>query len=386
MTQSAPRGRTLETIRLGFMPLLDAAIPVIAARQGFASEEGIEIELVRETSWANVRDRLAIGHFDAAHVLGPMPIAAALGLTPHDMPLIAPMALGSGGNAITVSSALWAQMRSAHPGAVPNDAISMGAALKAAIAARMRTSEKSLVFGVVHPFSSHNYELRYWLAASGIDAEREVEIAILPPPYLPDALAAGRIDGFCVGEPWNTRAALAGTGAIIVTKQAIWPDSQEKMLALRADWAEQNAELVQRLIRAMIRSAQWCAEASNRTALQAVMADIAILGTSEAELEPALSGEMLLADGALHTVPGMLRFSGPSANQPWGDTALWIYTQMRRWGQISERPGDRERAAACFRADLYRKAAASLGLKTGDLTRANGADGTCFFDGGSTVP
>lgn len=363
MTPSAtPRGRMLETIRLGFMPLLDAAIPVIAAREGFAARHGIEIELVRETSWANIRDRVAIGHFDAAHVLGPMPVAAALGLTPHDVPLIAPMALGTGGNAITISADLWAELKAVETDLVPNNPVTTGIAMREALARRQMRGARRVVFGVVHPYSSHNYELRYWLSEAGIDPDRDVQIAILPPPYLPDALAAGRIDGFCVGEPWNTRAALRGDGRILLTKQAIWPDSPEKVLALRADWAERNPDLTRRLIMAMIEAARFCATPEGRERLHTIMAADDVLGTTMDELSPALSGSMLLADGERHAVPGMMEYASGHANQPDQDTARWYYSQMLRWHQLEARAGDAERAAASYRPDLYFAARDALGL------------------------
>ena len=354
-----------ETIRIGFMPLLDAAIPVVAARAGFAARHGLDIELVRETSWANVRDRLAIGHFDAAHLLAPLPIAAALGLTPFDVPLIAPMALGHGGNAITVSRALWAGMQQAVPGLIANDPVSTGAALRALVAARRAGGEAPLTFAVVHAISSHNYELRHWLAASGIDPDEDVTIAIVPPPYMPDALAAGRIDGFCVGEPWNSCAEQAGSGAIILTKAAIWPQSPDKVLAMRADWAGRNPVLVEKLMLALIEAARFCADPAHLDALVAMMGEADILGVPPEAIRPALTGRMQLADG-LHVIPGMIEFAENGANIPRLAEAEWYYRQMLRWRQAkADRAPD---LAAVFRPDLYVKAAASLGLAVPEAT------------------
>ncbi|HML30313.1 MAG TPA: CmpA/NrtA family ABC transporter substrate-binding protein, partial [Hyphomicrobium sp.] len=197
-------------ITAGFMPLLDSAILVIAKERGFAEAEGIDLTLVREMSWANIRDRLAVGHFQVAHMLAPMPIACNLGLTPLAVPTIVPMALGQGGNAVTVSNALWAEML--DKGAKDDfDPAATGRALREVVIARA-SAANSLRFAVVHPYSGHNYELRYWLAACGIDPSRDIEIVIVPPPLMVDALASGNIDGYCVGEPWNTAAALLGRG------------------------------------------------------------------------------------------------------------------------------------------------------------------------------
>ena len=192
----------------GFMPLLDSAVLVAAKVKGFADAEGLDLALVRETSWANIRDRMAVGHFQVAHVLAPMPIASNLGLTPLAVSTIAPMALGLGGNAITVSNELWARMVE-HGAAADFDPARAGRALKQVVAARAARSEPVLRFAVVHPYSGHNYELRYWLAACGIDPAQEVDIVIVPPPLMADALASGAIDGYCVGEPWEHRRGAA---------------------------------------------------------------------------------------------------------------------------------------------------------------------------------
>ncbi|MBN8533210.1 MAG: ABC transporter substrate-binding protein [Rhizobiales bacterium] len=348
-------------IRLGFMPLLDAAIPIVAAEMGFADRRGIAIDLVRESSWANIRDRLAIGHFEAAHALAPMPIAAALGLTPFEAPLIAPMMLGLGGNAITVSESLWGHMRSVAPEARVNDPRDMGRALKAAIAARAAGGLAPLVFAVVHPYSSHNYELRYWLAACGIDPDRDIRIAIVPPPFMPDALASGRIDGFCVGEPWNTRAARLASGCIILTKAAIWHNSPEKALALNAGWAAQKPDIAHALLVAVLEAAQWCEAVENRAQLAEILGRPDRLDVPATDLLPALRGQLGMADGLEHAVPDMLVFAANQANMPWKDHALWYLAQMRRWGQTDPGPAEVARVTAAFRPDLYREAAKALG-------------------------
>ena len=186
--------RRSHEIVAGFMPLLDSAVLVTAREKGFAAAEGVDLTLVRETSWANIRDRMAVGHFQVAHMLAPMPIAANLGLTPLAAKTIAPIALGLGGNAITVSNALWTRM-AAHGELADLDPAAAGRALRGAVTDRSGARNVMLRFAVVHPFSGHNYELRYWLAASGIKPERDVEIVFVPPPLMADALANGTIDG-----------------------------------------------------------------------------------------------------------------------------------------------------------------------------------------------
>jgi two-component system, oxyanion-binding sensor len=387
-------------IRLGFMPLLDAAIPIVAAEMGFAEKQGIAIDLVRETSWANIRDRLAIGHFEAAHALAPMPIAAALGLTPFEAPLIAPMMLGLGGNAITVSGSLWADMHLLEPRARVNNPCDMGSALKAVIAARAKGGLPPLVFAVVHPYSSHNYELRYWLAACGIDPDRDIRIAIVPPPFMPDALASGRIDGFCVGEPWSTRAARLAGGRILLTKAAIWCNSPEKALALNAGWATQQPDIAHALLISMLEAAQWCGAVENHVQLAELLGRSERLDVPAEDLLPALQGQLGMADGVKHAVPDMLIFAANQANMPWQDHALWYLAQMRRWGQADPGRAEIERVIASFRPDLYRKAAAALGAPapladmqpgnvSGEIASTAGVlryASSHFFDGSSFDP
>lgn len=350
-------------VTIGFLPLLDSALLVAAREQGFAETEGIDLVLVREHSWASIRDRLAVGHFDAAHMLGPMPIALNLGLAPLAAEIVAPMALGLGGNAVTVSRELWRAMR--DNGATPGlDPASAGAALRRTIAARGAARRPR--FAVVHPHSGHNYELRYWLAACGIDPETDVEIVIVPPPLMPDALAAGRIQGYCVGEPYNSASALAGSGRIVTTKSLIWRSSPEKVLGVAAGWAAANPEALNRLLRALYRAAQWCGAAANRGALAALLARPGYVGCPEEWLLPALSGRIPTGDGPTghDQVIAVEDFFVPhdkAATFPWKSHALWFYSQMARWGQIVASPAREAIARDSYRPDLYRTALGPIG-------------------------
>ncbi|WMT89826.1 CmpA/NrtA family ABC transporter substrate-binding protein [Pelagibacterium sp. H642] len=351
----------LTPITIGYVPLLDAVVLIAAQEQGFAEAEGLEFDLVRETSWANIRDRVAIGHFDLAHMLAPMPLSANLGLTPLDAQMIAPMALGLGGNAVTVSNAVWEQMRGA--GAGPGvDAWQAGLALKRVIAARAKNGSPRLRLAVVHPESGHNYELRYWLAASGIDPRHDVEIVIVPPSFQPDALAAGRIDGYCVGEPFNSVAAARGTGRIVTTKSSIWRSSPEKVLGTRLQWAERYPERLGAILRAVTRAARWSGDPANREALARMLAREDRLGVSDAILMRALTGDLMLGGGENLKVDDFFIPYERAANFPWQSHALWFYAQMVRWGQVSHSVGNAQIAARTYRPDLYRAALAGMGM------------------------
>ena len=386
-------------IAAGFMPLLDSAILVVAKAKGFAEDEGVALKLARESSWANIRDRLAVGHFQVAHMLAPMPIAGNLGLTPLPSRTIAPMALGLGGNAVTVSNALWARMLD-HGARETLDAATNGAALAAAIRA---VPEGRPRFAVVHPYSGHNYELRYWLAACGVDPERDIEIIILPPPLMTEALASGALDGYCVGEPWNTAAVMQGLGHIATVRASIWRSSPEKVLGVEERWAGDNPEALAALLRALYRAAIWCADPANREALSALMAEPAHVGLPAEWMAPALSGDIRVSSVDIVRVEDFFMPLARGATFPWKSHALWFYTQMVRWGQVAHSPENEAIARETYRPDLYRSALKPLGAALpaanskieGALTAptpvgASGATLTLgpdgFFDGGLFDP
>lgn len=344
----------------GFLPLTDSAILIAARERGFAEAEGIALDLVRETSWANVRDKLAVGQFEISHALAPMPIAANLGLTPFETRLIAPMALGLGGNAITVSNRLVTEMHHQHAFEMMN-ARDAGEALARVVGTGRAEGRKRLQFGVVHPFSGHNFELRYWLGASGIAPDSDIEIVILPPSLMADALASGQIDGYCVGEPWNSVGVARGAGRIIATKSSIWASSPEKVLAVREDWAEENMATLHALLRALYRSAEWCGQPSNHSELAALLSLPRYLGQPANVILPALDGSILGEAGASAS-PDFFQPHARAATFPWQSHALWFYSQMVRWGYVDHSADHAEMARRSFRPDIYRSALSGIGV------------------------
>lgn len=347
-------------IILGFIPLLDCATLVAAAERGFAAQEGIELALVRETSWANIRDRVVIGHFDAAHMLGPMTVASTLGIGHVKVPVIAPLALGLGGNAITVSLRLWDQMARAGAAAGSHPRV-QGGALKRVIDARNSGNLEPLTLGMVYPFSCHNYELRYWLAASGIDPDRDVRLVVIPPPFLVDAMRAGQIDGFCVGEPWNSAAVHAGVGAIVTPTTAIWPMSPEKVLGCRLEWAEHHPRHLACLQRALYRASMWCEQSENHADLAQLLAQPRYVGAPAELLRRGLDNDLILKPGAAVThVPDFYLPAGRAATFPWVSHALWFYSQMVRWRQIEFSTEHVSAVRSTYRPDLYRAALSGL--------------------------
>jgi NitT/TauT family transport system ATP-binding protein len=366
-------------ITAGFMPLTDSLLLVIAHEKGFAAAEGIDLKLIRETSWANIRDRIGVGHFDVAHMLAPMPIAATLGLTPIAAPMIAPFALGLGGNAITVSTALWDRMKAAN---APDD-LSPGA-VGIALAHVLAGTEQKLRFAVVHHHSGHNYELRYWLAASGIDPDRQVEILVLPPPLMADALKAGRIDGYCVGEPWGSVGVASGAGRIATVKALIWPLSPEKVLGITEGWAADNPEALAALLRALYRAGQWCGTPENRPEAARLLSQPNYLGVPATESSRALSGQFDVGRGTAVEIDDFFVPVAHHATFPAVTHAMWFYSQMVRWGDVAHTAENVARARASARPDLYRAALQDLAdLPDADAWPLGSAS---FFDGKAFDP
>jgi two-component system, oxyanion-binding sensor len=340
----------MKRVTAGFMPLLDAAILIVAREKGFAEEQGIELHLVRESSWANIRDRVSVGQFDVAHMLAPLPIAQNLGLLPLSADMIAPFALGLGGNAITVSEAVWGAIVDVG-GDPAGDAMRAGQQLYQLMLQRRTRGLPVLSFAVVHDYSAHACELRYWLAASGINPCTDVNITIVSPGMMADALATGAIDGFCVGEPYNSVAVARGAGRVLTTKGSIWRSSPEKVLGLTKRWAENDPARLDQLLLALHHSARWCANAQNAVELAKILHAPAYLNMPQSHFQLGLLNN-----------DGFLQFYELAANFPWQSHALWFYAQMVRWGQVQASDEAIARVKATYRPDIYRRALRSTGV------------------------
>lgn len=314
---AAIRSEGPRALRAGFIPLVDASVLIAAAELGFAEREGLSLALIRDVSWANVRDRLAFRQFDIAHMLSPMPVAATLGLGSNPSPTITPFALGRGGNAITLSARLFERMQAAAGVADLASALENARALAQVLAQMRAAGEAPPTFGVTYPFSSHNYEFRYWLAAGGIDPDRDVRLVVVPPPLTSDALAAGEIDGFCVGAPWNMVASELGVGRIVAVEQDIWPDAPEKVIGLRPDWAAEHPETLSRLIVTLDAAARWCDQPENHDALADLLAQPRLFGRADADHPPGALGRILPGcEGQPPGAAGLFRVSPRAGELP----------------------------------------------------------------------
>jgi NitT/TauT family transport system ATP-binding protein len=233
----------------------------------------------------------------------------------------------------------------------------MGRALAVAVEERRLANLPPLTFAAVYPFSGHNYELRYWLAASGIDPDADVRITVLPPPLMVDALSRGRIDGFCVGEPWSSIAVDTGVGTIVTTKSALWRQSPEKVLGMQEAFAARYPERVAALVRAIWRAGVWLSDPQNVEAAAELLSRPDYVGVTPEVIARSLSGRIVCERSAepVH-VPDFLVFSEHAANFPWRSHALWFYSQMVRWGQTEFDEEAARRAWNVYRPDLYRAA------------------------------
>ena len=345
-------------ISIAFLPLTDSAVLVAAREKGFAAEQGIDLNLVRSTSWATVRDRLVYGQVQAAHMLAPLAIAVTLGLSQHPSALAAPFKLNVNGNALTMSIAFAAALdpdlarRIDDPVAAAHD-----------FAAAIGLHHRKPIIGIVHRFSSHALMLRYWLAYAGVDPDRDLALRVLPPSLMVEALRAGEVDGFISGAPWASVAVAEGIGELAAVGARIWQRGVEKVLAFRTPWMESETELVDRLLVALSRAAAWCDAAENHEELASLLAAAAYVAQPAEMILPALTGRLIARAGEPPVmVPDSLLFHREAAAFPWRSQALWIYSQFVRWKAVEHSAKAERLAADVFRSDVYRRALGQAGV------------------------
>lgn len=249
---------SVQRLHIGYVPLCDAAPVILAQDLGFAREEGLDLDLSAEPSWATLRDRLALGHLDGAHMLAPLALASALGLSGPPSDLVIGLPLSLNGNAITLSNALCAALAEGADG----EGWQGLARAFAPIAADRRRAGKPVTLGIVHPFSCHAFQVRLFAEAGGLDPAA-LRMVVVPPQHGVEALSRGLVDGFCAGAPWNDIAATAGVGRVVALCAEIAPDAPEKVFAVSG----RSGEVGERLIRAVSRAGEWCADPANRDEL-----------------------------------------------------------------------------------------------------------------------
>ena len=359
-------GKTLEksNLNLGFIPLTDCAPLVVAKEKGFFHQQGLNVELSRENSWANIRDKVSIGMLDGAQMLAAMPLASALAGSGNSVPMVASMSLDLNGNGITVSNDIYRRML--ETGESSLDTLEgSGRALKKVIEENRAAGGKPLMFATVFPYSSHNYLLRYWLASAGIDPDRDIQLSVVPPPQMVNYLQAGVISGFCVGEPWNTLAVCNGLGHTLAASYDIWNNHPEKVFGVASSWAAANPNTHQAVLTALIQACEWIDRDENRQEVCELLSKGRYVNAPKEILEKSMLGTFQFSrEEEPQELEDFNVFYRYSANFPWRSHALWILTQMARWGQLQEPVELNRIALQVYRPELYRKAATSLSIDT----------------------
>ncbi len=327
-------------LRLGFVPLTDCAPLVLAQELGLFKKYGLRVALSRELGWATIRDKVIHGELEAAHAVAGMPVAATLGLNSVANDCITALVLNLNGNAITLSQDLW------------NRGVRDGATLRAEIA-RAR-GKKIFTFGVVYSFSSHHYLLRNWLTAAGISPDHEVRIVVVPPPQMVTNLKAGHLDGFCVGEPWNSVAIRSGVGSVVAVSAELDPHHPEKVLMVRRDFAEQRDAEHQALIAALLEACAYCDQAANHDHIVSILARPEYVNVSAELLRCGLSGQFNFTRGEGRSISDFCIFHRHDANEPSADKAGWVMRNLRTSGLCKDTaPLTAALGRKVFRADIF---------------------------------
>ena len=366
-----------EDLKFGFIKLTDMAPLAIAYEKGYFEDEGLYVSLEAQANWKVLLDRVIDGELDGAHMLAGQPLGATIGFgTRAD--IITAFSMDLNGNAITVSNDIWRQMKPHVPlGADGKPAHPIKADYLKPVVDQYRAQGKPFNMGMVFPVSTHNYELRYWLAAGGIhpgyysgtditgQIDADVLLSVTPPPQMPATLEAGTIYGYCVGEPWNQQAVFKGIGVPLITDYEIWKDNPEKVFGVSAAWAEKYPNTHRAVIKALIRAGRWLDENNNANRAEAVeiLARSEYVGADYAVIANSMTGAFEYEKGDKRSLPDFNVFYRYFATYPYYSDAVWYLTQMRRWGQISEQKPDswyHQIARKVYRPDIYLAAARAL--------------------------
>ncbi|MGI9274161.1 MAG: CmpA/NrtA family ABC transporter substrate-binding protein [Endozoicomonas sp.] len=368
-----------EELRFGFIKLTDMAPIAIAYEKGYFEDEGLYVTIEAQANWKVLLDGVIDGRLDGAHMLAGQPLAATMGYGTKAH-IITPFSMDLNGNGITVSNDIWKQMKPNIPKMADGRPVHpiKADALKPVVE-KYKADGKPFNMGMVFPVSTHNYELRYWLAAGGIhpgfyaphkgdtsgQLKADALLSVTPPPQMPATMEAGTIYGYCVGEPWNQQAVFKNIGVPVVTDYEIWKDNPEKVFGITAEFAEKYPNTTVRLTRALIRAAKWLDENNNANRPEAVkiLSQSNYVGADYEVIANSMTGTFEYEKGDKRPVPDFNVFFRYNATYPYYSDAIWYLTQMRRWGQISEDKSDdwyKGIAAKVYRPDIYQQAALSL--------------------------
>jgi nitrate/nitrite transport system substrate-binding protein len=389
----AQAGLEKDQLKFGFIKLTDMAPLAIAKEKGFFEDEGLEVALEAQANWKVLLDRVITGELDGAHMLAGQPIGATIGFgTKADV--ITAFSMDLNGNAITVANAVFEEMKSHIPKG-PDGKLQhpISASALKPVVERYRNAGRAFNMGMVFPVSTHNYELRYWLAAGGIrpgfyspdntagQIQADILISVTPPPQMPATMEAGTILGYCVGEPWNQAAVFKGIGVPVITDHDIWKLNPEKVLGVTLDWSDKNPNTHVAVVKALIRAGQWLDESRNRPEAVKILSQPNYVGADYQVIANSMTGTFEYEKGDKRPASEFNVFFKHFATYPFYSDAVWYLTQMRRWGQIAEGKSDAwfiDTAKKVYRPDIYMKAAEAL-IAAGKIRRDDVPLGTDGF-------
>jgi nitrate/nitrite transport system substrate-binding protein len=367
-----------EDLKFGFIKLTDMAPLAIAYEKGYFEDEGLYVQLEAQANWKVLLDRVITGELDGAHMLAGQPLGATIGFGTQAH-IITAFSMDLNGNAITVSNDIWDKMKKYVPMENGKPIHPIKADALKPVVESFKDQGKPFNMGMVFPVSTHNYELRYWLAAGGIhpgfyaphkgdtsgQIGAEALLSVTPPPQMPSTMEAGTIYGYCVGEPWNQQAVFKGIGVPVVTDYEIWKDNPEKVFGVNKDWADKYPNTHIRVVKAMIRAAKWLDAENNKNRPEAVkiLSQSQYVGADYNVIANSMTGTFEYEKGDKRSVPDFNVFFRHNATYPYYSDAIWYLTQMRRWGQIADPKPDSwfmDTAKKVYRPDIYAQAAQAL--------------------------
>jgi nitrate/nitrite transport system substrate-binding protein len=367
-----------EELKFGFIKLTDMAPLAVAYEKRYFEDEGLYVTLEAQANWKVLLDRVIDSQLDGAHMLAGQPLGATIGFGTQAH-IITAFSMDLNGNAITVSNEIWQQMKPHVPHENGKPIHPIKADSLKPVVDDFKAKGKPFKMGMVFPVSTHNYELRYWLAAGGIhpgfyapqngDTSGQINadalLSVTPPPQMPATMEAGTIFGYCVGEPWNQQAVFKGIGVPVITDYEIWKNNPEKVFGVSKEWADKYPNTHIRVVKAMIRAAMWLDANNNANRAEAVkiLAKSQYVGADEEVIANSMTGTFEYEKGDIREVPDFNVFFRYNATFPFYSDAIWYLTQMRRWGQIAEQKPDswyKDIAKKVYRPDIYAQAAQAL--------------------------
>ena len=416
VTPSAPSATPAETtttfldlekeeLKFGFIKLTDCAPLVIAKELGYFEDEGLYVTLEAQANWKMLLDRVINGELDGAHMLAGQPIAATIGFGTQAH-IITAYSMDLNGNGITVSNEIWEKMKANVPMENGKPIHPIKADALKPIVDEYKAESKKFFMGMVFPVSTHNYEIRYWLAAAGMHpgyyteadkggyTDADVLLSVTPPPQMPATLEAGTIMGYCVGEPWNQQAVFKGIGVPVTTNYDIWKNNPEKVFGVNSEWAKVNPNTHKAVVKALIRAGKWLDEGNGKNREEAcrILSKSEYVGADFEVIANSMTGTFEFEKGDKRPIPDFNVFFRYHATYPYYSDCIWFLTQMRRWGQIPEaKSADwyHEMAKKVYRPDIWLEAAQLLvdegKLEASELPKTDGYKPatTDFIDGNS---